>query len=113
MVRILAVAAAAAGGPRLKEAKVCLGIPGRITEIRDAGGLPVGTVNVAGVPREVSLAYVAGEVCVGDWVIVHVGFALSRVDEADALRTFEALREWSERDELEWMADLADASEPR
>ena len=90
---------------------MCLGIPGRIIDRRDDAGLPVGTVDFGGVRREICLAYVADEVEVGDYVVVHVGFAISRVDEEEARRTFEVLREMSQLDELEWMADLADAAE--
>jgi hydrogenase expression/formation protein HypC len=90
---------------------MCLGIPGRIIDRSDDAGLPVGTVDFGGVRREVCLAYVADEVAVGDYVVVHVGFAISKVDEEEAKRTFEVLREMSQLDELEWMADLADAAE--
>lgn len=90
---------------------MCLGIPGRITEVRDREGLPVGTVDFGGVRREVCLAYVADEVEVGDYAIVHVGFAISKVDEAEARRTFEVLREMSRLDELEWMAEVADMAD--
>jgi len=87
---------------------MCLGIPGRIIDIRDDAGLKVGTVDFGGVRREVCLAYVADEIDVGDYAIVHVGFAISRVDEAEARRTFEALAEMSQLDELEWMKEVAD-----
>jgi hydrogenase assembly chaperone HypC/HupF len=53
--------------------------------------------------REVCLAYVSDEVRPGDYVVVHVGFAISKVDEEEARRTFELLREMSQLDELEWM----------
>ena len=86
---------------------MCLGIPGRIVDIRDSSGLPMGDVDFGGVRREVCLSYVAGEVAPGDYVIVHVGFAISKVDEAEAQRTFTALREMSQLDELEWMKELA------
>jgi hydrogenase expression/formation protein HypC len=90
---------------------MCLGIPGKITQMRDDLGLAVGTVDFGGVRREVCLAYVADEVAVGDYVVVHVGFAISKVDEEAAHRTFEILSEMSELDELEWLADVADAAE--
>ena len=67
----------------------------------------MGIVDFGGVRREACLAYVADQVAVGDYAIVHVGFAIAKVDEAEAQRTFEALREMSQLDELEWMADLA------
>lgn len=88
---------------------MCLGIPGRILSI-DRTGLPSGLVDFAGVRRDVCLAYVADEVAVGDYVIVHVGFALTRVDEVEARRTFEALREMSQLDELDWMREVAEQS---
>jgi hydrogenase expression/formation protein HypC len=87
---------------------MCLGIPGRITETHDDRGLLMGTVDFGGVRREVCLQYIADEACTGDYVIVHVGFAISRVDEAEARRTFEALREMSRLDELDWIRDVAD-----
>jgi hydrogenase expression/formation protein HypC len=90
---------------------MCLGIPGRIIERRDDAGLPVGTVDFGGVRREVCLAYVADEAKVGDYVVVHVGFAISKVDEEEAHRTFNVLREMSQLEELDWMADVADAAE--
>jgi len=46
----------------------------------------------------------------GDYAIVHVGFAISKVDEAEAHRTFEALRELSQLDELDWMREVAERS---
>lgn len=75
---------------------MCLGIPGRVVEVRTDAGLPMGLVDFGGVSREVCLAYVADEVSVGDYVIVHVGFALSKVDEEEARRTYEALRTMGE-----------------
>ena len=86
---------------------MCLGIPGRIVEIRRDEGLPMGMVDFGGVRREVCLAYVADEVEVGDYAIVHVGFAISLVDEEEARRTFEVLEEMSQLDELEWMKEVA------
>lgn len=85
---------------------MCLGIPGRIVELHETQGLPMGVVDFGGVRREVCLAYVADQVNVGDYAIVHVGFAISKVDEAEAQRTFAVLREMSQLDELEWMKDL-------
>jgi hydrogenase expression/formation protein HypC len=90
---------------------MCLGIPGKIVDRRDDAGLAVGTVDFGGVRREVCLEYVADEVQVGDYVVVHVGFAITKVDEQEAHRTFEVLREMSQLDELDWMAEVADAAE--
>ena len=88
---------------------MCLGIPGRVVSVRLDEGLPSGIVDFGGVQRDVCLAYVADQVHQGDYVIVHVGFAISRVDEAEARRTFEALRAMSQLDELEWIGEVADA----
>jgi len=87
---------------------MCLGIPGRIVEIHDDRGLAMGTVDFGGIRREVCLQYIADDVAVGDYAIVHVGFAISKVEEAEAQRTFEVLREMSELQELEWMREVAE-----
>ncbi len=89
---------------------MCLGIPGRIVEVHDDHGLSMGIVDFGGVRREVCLAYVADEIELGDYAIVHVGFAISKVDEDEAKRTFEVLKEMSQLDELEWIAEVADRS---
>ena len=80
---------------------MCLAIPGKVTSISgDDPLMRTGKVDFGGVLREVSLAYVP-EVQVGDYVIVHVGFALSRVDEAEAQQVFEYLREMEELSDLD------------
>ena len=84
---------------------MCLAIPGRIVELRDVQGLPMGLVDFGGVRREVCLAYVADQVQVGDYALVHVGFAISKVDEEEARRTWEVLREMSQLDELDSMKE--------
>ena len=89
---------------------MCLGIPGRVLEIHDDRGLLMGAVDFGGVRREVCLAYVAPEIKPGDYVVVHVGFAISRVDEEEARRTFEALKEMSQLEELDWMREVAEQS---
>lgn len=71
---------------------MCLGIPGKITEIYETGGLKMGKVDFGGVIRETCLAYVP-EARVGDYTIVHVGFALNLIDEAEAQKTLELLDE--------------------
>lgn len=86
---------------------MCLGIPGRITAITDAGRL-MAMAEVSGVRREVNVACVADgglEGLVGQWVLIHVGFAMSRIDEDEAAKTLEALRDLGEAQEtLEQMA---------
>ncbi|MEV5408761.1 HypC/HybG/HupF family hydrogenase formation chaperone [Thermopolyspora sp. NPDC052614] len=69
---------------------MCLGVPGRIAEIAD-GPVPMGTVDFDGLRRQVCLAYTP-EARPGDYVIVHVGFAISTVDEEEARRTLAVLR---------------------
>lgn len=87
---------------------MCLGVPGRIVRIDESPvGMPTGRVDFGGVSREVCLAYVP-EVALGDWVIVHVGFAIARIDEEEARRTYETLREMNRLDELDAMRE-ADA----
>ncbi|MFE0130689.1 HypC/HybG/HupF family hydrogenase formation chaperone [Streptomyces sp. NPDC059037] len=70
---------------------MCLGIPGRILEIRDDAGLRMATVDFGGVRREACLACTPAAT-VGTYVIVHVGFAITEVDEAEAERTPDVLR---------------------
>jgi hydrogenase expression/formation protein HypC len=86
---------------------MCLGIPGRIVERHDDHGLAMGVVDFGGVRRECCLQYVADEVAVGNYVIVHVGFAISKVDEAEARRTYEVLSDMSQLEELDWMKEVA------
>ncbi len=76
---------------------MCLGIPGQIIEITNANN-KLGLVNVGGVTREVNLACIVDEEhpvqsCIGDWVLVHVGFALNRIDEKEAAETINLLQE--------------------
>jgi hydrogenase expression/formation protein HypC len=71
---------------------MCLAVPGKVVEIAGEGELRMGRVDFSGVTREACLAYVP-EVRVGDYVLVHVGFALSRLDEQAAMDTLRALEE--------------------
>jgi hydrogenase expression/formation protein HypC len=80
---------------------MCLAIPGKIESISGDDPLSrMGKINFGGILKEACLAYVP-EAKVGDYVIVHVGFALSRVDEAEANQVFEYLREMQELTDLE------------
>ena len=84
---------------------MCLAVPGKI--LSTSGDEPLsrtGRVNFGGIIKEVNLAYVP-EASVGDYVLVHVGCAISKIDEVEARRVFEYLREMDELRELE-----ADAS---
>jgi hydrogenase expression/formation protein HypC len=79
---------------------MCLGVPGKVTRIdKNPMGIMMGKVDFAGIGKEVCLAYVP-EVKVGDYVIVHVGFAISIVDEKEAQLVFEYLRQAGELGEL-------------
>ncbi|WP_413161445.1 HypC/HybG/HupF family hydrogenase formation chaperone [Capilliphycus salinus ALCB114379] len=76
---------------------MCLGIPGQITEITDATN-KLAMVNIGGVKRQVNIACIVDEThpvesCVGDWVLVHVGFAMNRIDEQEAAETLEILQQ--------------------
>jgi len=80
---------------------MCLGVPGKVVRIeRDPLGMTMGTVSFGGIKKEVCLAYVP-EVEIDDYVIVHVGFAISKIDEAEAREVFDALREMDELNELD------------
>lgn len=87
---------------------MCLGIPGRVVAIEDAEKR-LGLVDVGGVRRVTNLACVVPDktsidALVGEWVLVHVGFAMSRIDPEEAARTMELLHELGEvQDELEAM----------
>lgn len=79
---------------------MCLGIPGQITEITNAEH-KLAIVDVAGVKRVVNIACIVDddhsvESCVGDWVLVHVGFAMSRIDSEEAAETLSLLEELAE-----------------
>lgn len=86
---------------------MCLGIPGQIVEIHDEQGIAMGTVDFGGVRRSVCLAYVAHDIAPGDYAVVHVGFAISKVSEEEANRTYALLEEMSQLDELDWLAEVA------
>ena len=79
---------------------MCLGIPGRIVKIDDHAK-KLATVDVSGVRRQINIACIVSEdhsveECVGDWVLVHVGFAMSRINEHEAAETLKILTELGE-----------------
>ena len=71
---------------------MCLAIPGKVVSVEQNNGLRIGRVQFGGIVRQASLDFVP-EAEVGDYVMVHVGYAISRVDEAEAQRTYELLEE--------------------
>ena len=78
---------------------MCLGIPGRVTETFREHDIQMGKVEFGGVLKRVCLEHVP-ETRVGDYVLVHVGFALQRIDETEAKRVFEFLERMNQLDEL-------------
>ncbi len=81
---------------------MCLGIPGKILEFFDVRGLHMAKVQFGGIVREACLQYLP-EAKIGDYVVVHVGFAISKIDEEEAARTYKLLEE---------MGQLTDLSAP-
>jgi hydrogenase expression/formation protein HypC len=80
---------------------MCLAIPGKVVSISGDDSLTrMGKIDFSGIVKEASLAYVP-EVRIGDYVIVHVGFALSKVDEAEAQKIFQYLKQMDELSELQ------------
>src|ERR1700709_882132 len=79
---------------------MCLAIPGRVVDTFAQRGLRMAKVQFGGIVREACLEYVP-ETQVGEYVLVHVGFAISRVDEAEAERTYPALRDLDQLTGLE------------
>ncbi len=95
---------------------MCLGIPGQIVEITDAGRM-MALADVSGIRREVNVACVLEDDIadlVGKWTLIHVGFAMSLIDEEEAASTLQALKDLGEAQEtLAQMAEGAAALEPR
>lgn len=79
---------------------MCLAIPGRVIEIHDQNGMRMARVAFGGVTRDACLEYVP-ETGIGEYVLVHVGFAISRINEEEARRTYDALAELGQLDELD------------
>jgi hydrogenase expression/formation protein HypC len=78
---------------------MCLGVPGRVVDVAEEAGVLMGRVDFGGVARKVCLSHVP-DVQVGEYVLVHVGFALSKLDELEAKRVFELLTELGQLEEL-------------
>ncbi len=85
---------------------MCLAIPGKLVEQYEKSGMRMGKVQFGGIMREACLEYVP-EVRVGEYLLVHVGFAISKVDAEEAERTYELLKEMGE------LVELGDASEAK
>jgi hydrogenase expression/formation protein HypC len=88
---------------------MCLAIPGKVIDIEeDPHGVKMARANFGGIVKQVCLEYTP-EVQPGDYVLVHVGFALGRINEAEAIRTYKALEEMQQLGELE---EVTDDSQP-
>jgi hydrogenase expression/formation protein HypC len=80
---------------------MCLGVPGKVeSKVENEMGMTMAKVNFGGITKDICLAYVP-EAEVGDYVIVHVGFALSKISEEEARETFQLLKEMGELQDLE------------
>jgi hydrogenase expression/formation protein HypC len=79
---------------------MCLGIPGKLLEVVEQDSLPMGKVEFGGIVKDICLAYVP-EAEVGDYVLVHVGFAISKIDEQEAQEIFRYIEQIGELAELE------------
>lgn len=80
---------------------MCLGVPGKVVEVmEDPLGMTMGRVSFSGITKEVCLAYTP-DAEVGDYVVVHVGFAISKIDEEEAKQVFAYLQEIGELEELD------------
>jgi hydrogenase expression/formation protein HypC len=86
---------------------MCLGIPGKILQSFDVNGLRMGRIEFGGIVRDACLAYTP-EAQIGDYVVVHVGFAISRIDADEAARTYKLLEEMGQLSEL----TVGDADRP-
>ncbi len=87
---------------------MCLGVPGKVTEIYEVGGLKMGKIDFGGVVREACLAYVP-EIQVGEYTVIHVGFAISQISEEEAMESLEVLQEITT---LEEELGIGSAAEP-
>jgi hydrogenase expression/formation protein HypC len=79
---------------------MCLGIPGKLLAVHEQDGLAMGKVEFGGIAKDICLAYVP-EAQVGDYVLVHVGFAISRIDEQEAQEIFSYIQQIDELSDLE------------
>lgn len=84
---------------------MCLAIPGKVIDAFDRGGMRMAKIQFGGITREACMEYVP-QTRIGEYVLVHVGFAISKVDEAEALRTYQLLEEMDQLTEL--MAPVVD-----
>ena len=79
---------------------MCLAIPGKISGLHENAGVPMAKVDFGGITRDACMSYLP-DATIGDYVLVHVGFAISRLDEEEAARTFQYLSEMDQLTELQ------------
>ena len=92
---------------------MCLAIPGKVLEIQqDAAGVRMAKTNFGGIVKQVCLEYTP-EVNLGDYILVHVGFALGKVDEEEAQRTYRALEQMNQLTELDVQTEMISEEELR
>ena len=93
---------------------MCLAVPGQVESIHEEHGTRMGRVNFGGVVKEICLAYLP-DIAVGDYTIVHVGFAISKIDEASALATLKTFEELGllEEELAELREDVTTGTPPR
>lgn len=90
---------------------MCLAIPGKISSLHENTGVPMAKVDFGGITREACLSYLP-DARIGDYVLVHVGFAISKVDEEEAARTYRYLSEMDQLSELDDGEDDPGEGEP-
>ena len=83
---------------------MCLGVPGKVVDVFEQDGLRMGSVDFGGITRSACLEY-APEVDVGAWVVIHVGFAISVVDEEEAERSYALLAEMGNLEDIDLPQD--------
>jgi hydrogenase expression/formation protein HypC len=79
---------------------MCLGVPGKVVDVFEEDGIRMGSVDFGGITRKACLEY-APEVELGSWVVIHVGFAISVVDEEEAKRSYELLAEMGNLEDVD------------
>ena len=91
---------------------MCLAIPGKIIAFHERDGIKMGKIDYGGIQRDACLEYLGGA-SLGDYVLVHVGFAISKVDEEEAARTYKYLAEMDQLTEIETPEPLISSEEPK
>jgi len=83
----------------IEQFTMCLAIPGKIVELEEGGSMRMGRIDYGGITRHACLAYIP-DPQIGDYVMVHVGFAISKVDPEEAARTYQYLAEMDQLEEI-------------